>query len=56
MRDTKENLREAFRDGGPDFTIFNAGEFDADVQTEDVTSRTSVNISFTDKQAVILGT
>ena len=34
ITDTKENLRDAFADGGPDFTIFNAGEFAADVQTE----------------------
>ena len=49
MRDTKENLRDAFADGGPDFTIMNAGEFAADLLTEGVTSKTSVNINFTDK-------
>jgi phosphoenolpyruvate carboxykinase (ATP) len=34
----------------------NAGEFGADPSTEGVTSETSVNVNFTDKEAVILGT
>lgn len=34
----------------------NAGEFNADPSTENVTSETSVNVNFTDHEAVILGT
>ena len=34
----------------------NAGEFYADPATEDVTSRTSVNVNFTDNEMIILGT
>jgi len=34
----------------------NAGEFPADPSTEGVTSETSVNVNFTDHEAVILGT
>ena len=56
IRDTKAALSDEFRQGGPDFTILNAGEYAADPLTEGVTSKTSVNISFTDKEAVILGT
>lgn len=41
---------------GIDFTILNSGEFNADPTTEEVTSETSVNVNFTDKEAVILGT
>jgi len=56
IRDTKAGLSDEFREGGPDFTIMNAGEYAADPLTEDVTSKTSVSINFTDKEAVILGT
>jgi len=34
----------------------NAGEYPADPLTEDVSSKTSACINFTDKEAVILGT
>ncbi len=50
-----EQLTKDFAKGA-DFTIFNAGEFPADPQTEGCTSDTSVNVNFTDKEAVILGT
>lgn len=38
-----------------DFTIMNAGEFVADVNTEDVTDKTSVCVNFKDKEVAILG-
>lgn len=40
----------------PDFVIFNAGQFPANPHTPGMTSRTSVDISFGDREAVILGT
>lgn len=42
--------------GEPDFTIFNAGSFPANRLTEGMTSKTSVALSFEDRQMVILGT
>jgi phosphoenolpyruvate carboxykinase (ATP) len=42
--------------GEPDFTIFNAGEFPANLLTARMTSRTSVDISFERGEVVILGT
>lgn len=39
----------------PDFTIINAGEFPA-IVSDDVTSTTSINICFSDKCMIILGT
>lgn len=39
-----------------DFTIMNAGEFGADPLTENVTSETSVNVNFKQRELVILGT
>jgi phosphoenolpyruvate carboxykinase (ATP) len=54
-RDTAENLRKDFLDG-PDFTILNAGEFVADPNMEDMTSSTSIDVNFTTKEQVILGT
>lgn len=56
IRDNVPNLVKNFTNGGPDFTIMNAGEFSADTTTESVTNKTSVNVSFTDKQLCILGT
>jgi len=55
IRDTTENLVKSFTAGGPDFTIMNSGEFVADTTTPDVTNQTSVNVDFTNKQLVILG-
>ncbi|KAH3686253.1 hypothetical protein WICPIJ_002750 [Wickerhamomyces pijperi] len=42
--------------GEPDFTIYNAGEFPANIYTEGMTSSTSVEINFKDMEMVILGT
>ncbi|TPX59934.1 phosphoenolpyruvate carboxykinase (ATP) [Powellomyces hirtus] len=53
IRPTKEQL-ETF--GEPDFTIFNAGATPADTSVEGVTSKTSVALSFDEKEMVILGT
>ncbi|KAJ1645413.1 Protein kinase C-like 1 [Coemansia asiatica] len=53
IRPTSEEL-ETF--GEPDFTIINAGQFPANGFTKDMTSSTSIAISFERKQMVILGT
>lgn len=42
--------------GEPDFTIINAGEFPCNHFTSHMTSKTSVDLSFEDRQMVILGT
>ncbi|RLV90883.1 Phosphoenolpyruvate carboxykinase ATP [Spathaspora sp. JA1] len=42
--------------GEPDFTVYNAGEFPANVHTKGMTSATSVEINFKDMEMVILGT
>ncbi len=42
--------------GEPDYTIFNAGAFPANRFTAGMTSRTSVDLSFEDREMVILGT
>jgi len=42
--------------GEPDFTIFNAGAFPANRYTSGMSSKTSVDLSFRDRQLVILGT
>ena len=42
--------------GEPDYVIFNAGRFPANRLTEGMTSKTSIDLSFEDKQVVILGT
>jgi phosphoenolpyruvate carboxykinase (ATP) len=41
---------------GVDFTIMNAGEFNADPSTENLTSETSVAVNFKDHELTILGT
>ncbi|CAN3356568.1 hypothetical protein DICA3_D05116 [Diutina catenulata] len=53
IRPTKEEL-ENF--GEPDFTIYNAGQFPANIHTKGMTSNTSVEINFKDMEMVILGT
>lgn len=53
IRPTEEELLDF---GNPDFTIFNAGEFPANRYTEGMTSSTSVSLSFSQKEMVILGT
>ena len=42
--------------GEPDYVIFNAGAFPANPLTAGMTSRTSVDLSFEDRELVILGT
>lgn len=53
IRPTKEEL-ENF--GEPDFTIYNAGQFPANIHTKGMTSSTSVEINFKAMEMVILGT
>jgi phosphoenolpyruvate carboxykinase (ATP) len=53
IRPTKEELADF---GAPDFTIYNAGRFPANRLTEGMTSKTSIDLSFEDKEMVILGT
>jgi phosphoenolpyruvate carboxykinase (ATP) len=55
MRDTESNLNARFESKGPDFTVINGGEYYADPHTEDMTSRTSIDVNFKQKQMVILG-
>lgn len=42
--------------GAPDFTIYNAGQFPANLHTAGMTSKTSVVLSFEQRELVILGT
>ncbi|MBS0209238.1 MAG: phosphoenolpyruvate carboxykinase (ATP) [Planctomycetes bacterium] len=42
--------------GKPDYTIYNAGEFPANLYTKQMTSKTSVELSFEHREFVILGT
>jgi phosphoenolpyruvate carboxykinase (ATP) len=49
-----EGVRKA-RKGGPDFTFLNAGDFVVG-KLADVPNKTSVNVNFTTKEQVILGT
>jgi phosphoenolpyruvate carboxykinase (ATP) len=53
IRPTKEELANY---GEPDFVIYNAGEFPANRLTAGMTSKTSIDLSFEDKEMVILGT
>jgi phosphoenolpyruvate carboxykinase (ATP) len=53
IRPTAEELA-AF--GTPDFVVYNAGQFPANRLTPGMTSKTSVDVSFEDKELVILGT
>ncbi|GAB5369071.1 hypothetical protein AAMO2058_001373800 [Amorphochlora amoebiformis] len=53
IRPTEKELEDF---GDPDFTIFNAGEFPANRYTEGMTSSTSVSMSFSRREMVILGT
>ena len=52
IRPTAEELK----DFKPDYVIFNSGSFPANRYTKEVTSKTSVSISFKNKEIVILGT
>ena len=42
--------------GTPDYVIYNAGQFPANPHTEGMTSRTSIDLCFEDRELVILGT
>lgn len=53
IRPTTEELKNF---GEPDFTIWNAGQFPANVYTKGMTSPTSVEINFKSMEMVILGT
>lgn len=53
IRPTDEQLADF---GEPDYVIFNGGQFPANRQTEGMTSKTSVDLSFEKQQFVILGT
>ncbi len=51
----RPNAAELAVFGEPDFTIINAGAFPANRLTEGMSSKTSIALSFEDKQMVILG-
>ncbi len=53
IRPTEEELNNF---GEPDFTIYNAGRFPANRYTSQMTSTTSIDVSFERKKMVILGT
>jgi len=53
IRPTAEQLADF---GDPDFVIMNAGRFPANKHTTGMSSKTSVDLSFEEKQLVILGT
>jgi phosphoenolpyruvate carboxykinase (ATP) len=53
IRPTKEELAKF---GEPDYVIYNAGEFPANPYTQQMTSSTSIELSFDSKEFVILGT
>ena len=53
IRPTEEELASF---GEPDYVIFNAGRFPANRLTEGMTSKTSIDLSFEERQMVILGT
>ena len=53
IRPTQDEL-ECF--GNPDYVIFNAGAFPANRLTQGMSSTTSVDLSFEDREMVILGT
>eukprot|EP00455_Lapot_gusevi_P038888 TRINITY_DN4357_c1_g1_i8.p2 TRINITY_DN4357_c1_g1~~TRINITY_DN4357_c1_g1_i8.p2 ORF type:complete len:572 (+),score=243.36 TRINITY_DN4357_c1_g1_i8:88-1803(+) len=55
IRAPLEQLERDFK-SGVDFTVMNAGEFNADPTTENVTSETSVAVNFSDREMTILGT
>ena len=54
IRDEPKEIARNFKNG-PDFTILNAGEFVSDPNLTDVTGKCSVDVNFTAKQLVILG-
>lgn len=54
IRDNEKSLEDSFKNG-PDFTVINGGEYYADPNTEDMSSRTSIAVNFKQKEMVILG-
>jgi phosphoenolpyruvate carboxykinase (ATP) len=56
IRADNDFIEKDFSATGPDFTILNAGEFVADKNIKEIKSKTSVNVNFTTKEQVILGT
>ena len=52
IRPTAEELKDF---GEPDYVIYNAGEFPANPYTQQMTSKTSIELSFENKEFVILG-
>src|SRR5436190_22448558 len=53
IRPSKDELADF---GKPDFTIYNAGEFPANRLTTGVGSKTSIDLSFEEREFIILGT
>ncbi|MEM7799364.1 MAG: phosphoenolpyruvate carboxykinase (ATP) [Chloroflexota bacterium] len=53
IRPTDEQLASF---GEPDYVVFNAGQFPANLNTASMSSKTSVNLSFERKEFIILGT
>ncbi|MFT7624684.1 MAG: phosphoenolpyruvate carboxykinase (ATP), partial [Myxococcota bacterium] len=53
IRPTAEELVDF---GEPDYVVYNAGQFPANVHTDGMSSNASVDLSFAKKQIVILGT
>lgn len=53
IRPTAEELADF---GEPDFVVFNGGRFPANIHTEGMTSKTSVDLSFERGEFIILGT
>ncbi|HEY2760725.1 MAG TPA: phosphoenolpyruvate carboxykinase (ATP) [Pirellulales bacterium] len=52
----RPSLDELANFGEPDYVIYNAGQFPANPHTHQMTSRTSIDISFERREMVILGT
>lgn len=52
----RPTLEELANFGEPDYVIYNAGQFPANPHTHQMTSRTSIDISFERREMVILGT
>jgi phosphoenolpyruvate carboxykinase (ATP) len=53
IRPTEEELKNF---GEPDYTVLNAGKFPANRYTDQMTSETSIDVSFENRTMVILGT
>lgn len=53
IRPTKDELKHF---GEPDFTIWNAGQFPANHHTQDMSSKTTIEINFKKMEMILLGT